>query len=264
MKPSYLPTQVIKSVCQGKYINHPYRRTFHSTIRNEDFMSWFKTKKAEQNRAKKVKSTKEFIADIESGKQGIDESGFQSDGSKTHSKQQLLKLELIPENFVGIRRVEKVLLEDIPWNSWKSVDKVTNQEGLDKVIIESCKDILNPGAKETDQFPDLITKFKFVKKLQSLSGYSVPDHELSKLTSPLQFKSYYNKNIISGKLLQFNEKEPNAIYLTKDDFKQPNIHLVETVTSKIQKQKFNQILKEVQSLKERETNKEIERLRSKN
>ncbi|MCL6404057.1 hypothetical protein EXT66_22770, partial [Pectobacterium carotovorum subsp. carotovorum] len=126
----------------------------------------------------------------------------------------------------------------------------------------SCKEVLNSNVTETEPFPDLATKFNFVKKLQSLSGYSIPDYELTVLNTPAEFKTYYMNNIISGKLLQYNEKEPDAIYLTKESFDQPNIRVTERVTSKSQKQKFSSILQEVQALKEKDTMEEIQRLRS--
>lgn len=245
MRPYLLPKPMVSHL----YSRQISGRAFHTVSKKQDFMSWFRSKKQA-----KVRKTKEIIEDIESGKKIGD--------SKTESSSKLLTLDLTPDNIIGTRKVETVNLDDIPWNNWLSSKKVKSPEELNQLITLSCKEVLNSNVNETDSFPDLSTKFNFVKKLQSLSGYTIPDYELTVLNTPAEFKTYYMNNIISGKLLQFNEKEPDAIYLTKESFNQPNIRVTDRVTSKAQKQKFNSILQEVQALKERDTAEEIQRLRS--
>lgn len=237
-------------VCERQLL---VRRNFSVIHKRENFMSWFRSRKKEEA---KVRKTKEIIQDIESGK-GIEDTTNGSSSSK------ILKLDLTPENIIGRRKEEKIdLMNDIPWNNWLTDQKVKTPEELDHVVNLSCKEVLGDNFNINDPFPDLNIKFKFVKRLQATSGYPISDYELTVLRTPVEFRDYYLKNIISGKLLQFNEKEPNAIYLTQKSFNQPNIRVVERVSSKVQKEKFNSILQEVEDLKEREARDEIQRLRS--
>ncbi|KAG0654947.1 hypothetical protein C6P44_000609 [Monosporozyma unispora] len=245
------PYLLLRPMITQLYSRQLNGRTFHTISIQQDFMSWFRSKKQAQA---KVRKTKEIIEDIESGKE-LDES-------TTESSSKILKLDLTPDNIIGTRRVETINLDDIPWNNWLSSKKVKTSEELDQVITIACKATLGGSISETEPFSDLVTKFNFVKKLQSLSGYTIPDYELTVSNTPAQFKTYYMNNIISGKLQQFNEKEPNAIYLTQDSFKEPNIRVTDRVISKSQEQKFNSILLEVQALKEKDTMNEIQRLRS--
>lgn len=245
MRPYLLPKPTLSHLCSRQLPG----RSFHTVSERQDFMSWFRS-----NKRAKVRKTTEIIEDIESGKE--------LDDSTKDSSSKMLKLDLTPDNIIGTRKVETVNLDDIPWNNWLSSKKVESPEELNQLITFSCKEVLNSNVTETEPFPDLATKFNFVKKLQSLSGYSIPDYELTVLNTPAEFKTYYMNNIISGKLLQYNEKEPDAIYLTKESFDQPNIRVTERVTSKSQKQKFSSILQEVQALKEKDTMEEIQRLRS--
>lgn len=233
------------------YSKQLYIRNFSTINKRENFMSWFRSRKKEEAR---IRKTKEIIYDIESGKSIDDPTRY------TSSK--ILKLDLTPDNIIGKRKEEKIdLINDIPWNNWLSNQRIKTLEELDKVINLSCKEILGENFNIKDTFPDLNVKFRFVKRLQSLSGYPISDYQLTILKTPNEFKNYYLENIVSGKLLQFNEKEPNAIYLTQESFNQPNIRVIERVSAKVQREKFNNILQEIENLKERESKDEIQRLR---
>lgn len=240
------PTRIMSSV-QLQCV-----RGLHSTCRRNDFFSWFRTKKQQGT---PVQDTKEVIKDIESGK---NDSRNLSDGGK---------LKLIPSNFIGQQseKLEKAnrdqQVKNVAFNRWLSSERVDTEEQLDKILNESWQLATgNNGATNfLDQsFPDLVSKFKFTKNLQSKTGYMVPDFQITLSSTPKQLKDYYVKEILSGKLLKFKESEPNAIDLSAKDYGSPNVHIVNDVSPKEQKKKFGKILEEVHALEQQNLQKAVE------
>lgn len=239
----------------------PLLRSLHTTVVSSEFFSWFKKKKDEQNQAAVInKDTREVIKDIEEGKE-----------AKTTNKQ---KLELKPENFIGEergkiqKRDHQKLVKSISFNGWLSEAKVATEEQLDSILIESLNSSLADGhpssvndPKFEAVFPDLVTKFKFTKFLQAKTGYIIPDYTLTILATPSQFKSYYIKEILSGKLAKYKESEPNAIDLSGTQFTSSNVYVVPEVNVALQKKKFGKIMREVQLLEAENARRAIEQVK---
>lgn len=237
-------------------------RQLHTTKVSSDFFSWFKGKKKQEQLEPSLpaKGTQELISDIEAGKK-----------SKISNKQ---KLELIPENFIGEEQGEMEekarakLVKEVSFNSWLSRRKVSDEAQLDSLLVECYKSawgddaVVSVGDSKLDAtFPDLVTKFNFTKALQARSGYMVPDYQLTTLTTPSQFKSYYTKEVLSGKQSRYKESEPNAIHLSPAQFTQPNIYIIPDVKIKSQKETYRKVVKEVNLLEAENTRRAIEQAR---
>ena len=236
-------------------------RGIHSSAANGDFMSWFKRKKQEEHQ-EPVKDTKQLIKDIEEG------NNEASSQSSSNSKN---RLELIPENFIGegSRRCKrqkelKLAVSSAPFNQWLSRDKITSDNQLNDMILQATEKTLGKVDQDV-QFSDLVAKFQFTKFLQSKSGYLIPDYELTTLSTPLQFKRYIKEKILpsaNDPKLAYKEAEPNAIHPFSDNYAAPNIYVVNDVTSKEQKSKYDTIMKEIQKLEDDATRKALETARS--
>lgn len=232
-------------------------RPIHTSSPNGDFMSWFKRKKKEEHK-EPVKDTKQLIKDIEEGR------------AEASSKNKN-RLELIPDNFIGEgprrykRRKElKHAVSAAPFNQWLSKDKITSEDALDDMISQAMKKTLGNDDQNV-QFPDLVAKFQFTKFLQAKSGYLISDYKLTTLTSPLQFKRYFMEKIlpsVNDPRLIFKEAEPNAIHPLSDSYASPNVYVVNDITPKEQKIKYDTIMREVQKLEDDATKKALETARS--
>ena len=159
-----------------------------------------------------------------------------------------------------------ISINEIPFNSWLSKQKVSKEEKLDLILKESLESAGMEGDTLDLEFPDLIKKFQFTKMLQAKTGYLIPDFQLTVLAKPSDFKTYFIDEILSGKLARFNEAEPNAIHLTKESYDAPNIYLENTIeerdiSGKQQRKKFNTILKQMHDLDEVKTETLIENAR---
>lgn len=237
-------------------------RSLHTTVVSSEFFSWFKKKKDAHNQAAVVnKDTREVIKDIEEGKE-----------AKPTNKE---RLELKQENFIGEergkiqKRDHQKLVKSISFNGWLSEAKVATEEELDSILIDSLKSsfadghissVIDPNIESV--FPDLVTKFKFTKFLQAKTGYIIPDYMLTVLTTPSQFKSYYIKEILSGKLAKYKESEPNAIDLSNRQFTSSNVYVVPEVNVALQKKKFGKIVSEVQLLEAENARRAIEQAKA--
>ncbi|SCU92162.1 LAFA_0F08438g1_1 [Lachancea sp. 'fantastica'] len=227
-------------------------RSLHVSARRSDFMSWFKRKQDSESK-KTVRDTKEVIADIESGE------------SKTKSSNS--KLKLSEDSFIGeeANAVHKAkltaLVAQVPFNNWLSSKKVTTAEALDQAILQALNGNKSGAVTSvTDDslavpFSDLITKFHFTKALQASTGVLVPDYQLTRLKTPLEFRSFYLKEVVSGKLAKYKDAEPNAIDLDNSSHAADTVHVVKPVAPKDQRKKLSNILSEVEAL-ERQSAKE--------
>lgn len=236
-------------------------KLIHTSAANGDFMSWFKRKKQEEHQ-EPVKDTKQLIKDIEEGNM---------EASSQSSSKNKNKLELIPENFIGegSRRYKrqkelKHAVSTAPFNQWLSRNKITSDNELDDMILQATQKTLGKVDQDV-QFPDLVAKFQFTKFLQSKSGYLISDYELTTLSTPLQFKMYIKEKIlpsVKDPKLAFKEAEPNAIYPHSDNYTSPNIYVINDITPKEQKSKYDTIMKEIQNLEDEATKKALETARS--
>lgn len=217
-------------------------RRLHSATPARNLLDWFKKKGA-----KPVNSTKELIKSIESKKE-IEETN-------------VTKLDLNDkDNIIGQHFIKPVSLESLSFNHWLSKDKLANEKQLDAFINEITKDL---NLQIDKPFPDILTRFKFFKKIQASTGYTLSDYQLTILTSPLSFKKYFVDNILSGKLLRFNIKEPNAIHISTETYNLPNVVVKESRPVREQKKILKQMLDEVKGLKETDIEQKINELKKK-
>lgn len=225
------------------------RRSLHVSTVSQDFFSWFKDRKK-----KKVKSTKEVINELESGK------------DVSQSNEAATTLDLTPNNFIGTfdKKRNVIPLETVPFNNWFNQNKIISEEEFDTVLLEAYNETFKTGVKNvtdnkfTESFNDIIQKFKFAKLLQAKTGYLLSDYQFTRLNSPMSFKNYYLKEFISGKSLRYKESEPNAIHLNQLSFKAPNINVIEDIPAKVKRRNFKKIIDEVDAIENRITKDAIE------
>lgn len=228
-------------------------RGFASSAARADFMSWFKRNK--KTPAVVEKDTKEVIDEIESGKTLPVENST------------VAKLDLTDDNFVGVdisqleEQTRSKMLESVPFNAWLSGDKISSEEQLSQVVVESYQETF--GTVPTDEqliggFSSLADKFRFTKALQSKSGYMIPDYQLTRLQTPKGFQLWFERNILSGKQARYRESEPNAIDLSGIKFP-PNVYVVPDVKPSEKRQKISRIIEEVSALEAERERQAIER-----
>lgn len=233
------------------------RRYLHRTAVNQDFFSWFSKKKKEplhvQDQAL-VRPTKEIISDVE---KGITKKDLAS------SK---IKLKLSPENFIGVtkqelkRRREQELMETITLKKWLNEERVETPEQLDEIIQRSSQEA---NIDCTKPFPDIESRFMFAKSVQRQSGYLVPDLVLTTIKTGSEIKKYFDEEIFSGKLARFKASEPDAIHLTEESYRAPNIRVVDnSVPIRERKQKLKTLLSTVEQLEAEETRRIMEEAKS--
>lgn len=227
-------------------------RALHTSNVRYDFFSWLKDRK--KSKKEPVKSTKEVISEIESGK------------DITEKNENVSTIELIPENFIGTfdKNRNVIPLDTVPFNRWLSVDRITTEEALNKVILDSYNETFGTHLTDItdntlgDAFTDITQKFNFTKLLQIKSGFILSDYQFTILACPKSFKEYYLKEFVSGKSLRFKESEPNAIHLDGNSFKAPNIRVVEDIPAKNVRIKYKRLVNEVNNLENKITEDAIE------
>ncbi|CEP60884.1 mitochondrial 54S ribosomal protein mL50 MRPL13 LALA0_S02e01860g [Lachancea lanzarotensis] len=220
-------------------------RFLHVSARRSDFMSWFKRKEDSKSN-KTSRNTKDVIADIESGEN-------KTKGSSS-------KLKLTEDSFVGEEAAavnhakRKVLVAQVPFNKWLSSKKVSTAEALDQAIIQAFSALNSGTAMSIDDeslavpFSNLVNKFHFTKSLQASTGVLVPDYQLTRLKTPLEFRDFYLREIVSGKLAKYKDAEPGAIDLDSSSYTAETVHVVKQVAPQEQRKKLSNILSEVESL----------------
>ena len=222
-------------------------------------MSWFKRKQTAKP-VVPVKDTKDVIVEIESGADKVDVPKN--------------RLKLTDDFFVGTaideanRKERQAQVQEIPFNSWLSASKVESPAAFDDIFLKafnqthanaSVHDIQDGSL--SNSFVDLTTKFRFAKLLQAASGFSVPDYQLTRFQTPIAFRAYFLKEVISGKLASFKESEPNAIDLNNDSYDASSIRVIKDVKVKQQKKTLSKILTEVEALERAATKEALERAR---
>jgi hypothetical protein len=71
---------------------------------------------------------------------------------------------------------------------------------------------------------NLRTRFDFIKHVNKVLKVAIPDVEISKMSSIADVGQYYTKRVINR---EFNEWEPEAIYLKPEDFEGYNVTIVD-------------------------------------
>lgn len=224
-------------------------RQFTSGAARADFLSWFRRNKNKDTPAVPAqpelqRDTKEVISEIESGK------------TTEVKSSSVTRLQLTDDDFVGVdlskqeAQIRSQKLATVPFNQWLSQDKVSTEQQLEQVVSESYLETFGNAPTEEQLgsvFENLVDKFRFTKLLQSKSGHIIPDYQLTRLQTPLEFKSWFENRVLSGKLGKFKESEPNAIDLSDIKFP-PNVYVVPDVKPSVKKQKVQKILEEVAAL----------------
>ncbi|SCU89571.1 LANO_0D05512g1_1 [Lachancea nothofagi CBS 11611] len=235
------------------------QRGLHSSLRNPDFMSWFK-RRQNAKPAEPTKDTKQVIEEIESGENA---------SAASKNKMRLTEDSFIGQELGAINKAERqAAVQHIPFNKWLSSTKVASAKTLDDSLLQAYNSTIGKisiSSVEDESlalpFRDLIGKFHFTKALQAATGVLVPDYQLTRLQSPLEFRDFYLKEVVSGKLAKFKESEPNAIDLDDTSYTAKSIQVVKSVTPKDQRRRLSKILLEVESLERENARLALEKAR---
>ncbi|AMD21815.1 HFL041Cp [Eremothecium sinecaudum] len=223
------------------------KRSLHAAPPAKNILSWLRSRKDGKEKTP-AKDTKALIKEIESG-----ETAFSA------SKQSVVTLALDESDFIGVdveaenERRYKEMVQSSKLNIWLQPKKVASVEQLKELVISSFNDASNVKVSSiddpllTENFTDLVCKFKFIKQLQAKTGYMIPDEKITRLLSPVSFLQWYDAEVLSGKLLGYNEAEPNAIDLSKKEFP-PNVFITPLIKKREMMNNMDQILSEVEAL----------------
>ncbi|KAM3163506.1 54S ribosomal protein L13 [Lachancea thermotolerans] len=235
------------------------KRGLHVSASSKDFMSWFRRKQTAKPAAP-IKKTEELINEVESGVGGAEAP--------------LNRLKLTDEFFIGKstlgldRRERQSRVNEVPFNKWMSSEKLKSSGVLDSILLESYNStnsefraIAIADEKLALPFTDLVFKFHFSKALQSATGTLIPDYQITRLQTPIAFRNYLLKEVVSGKLAKFRESEPNAIELGQGHYSSDSIHVVEDVRFSERKKKLSKILSEVEFLEREAARQAVEKAR---
>ncbi|CUS20600.1 LAQU0S01e10308g1_1 [Lachancea quebecensis] len=235
------------------------KRSLHVSTSNKDFMSWFK-KKQTAKPSVPIKKTEEVINEVESGARGAEVP--------------LSRLKLTEDFFIGKnasdldRRERQSRINEIPFNVWRSSEKLNSSDALDNILIESYNSTHSRSQvtgiadeKLALPFTDLAFKFHFSKAIQSATGTLITDYQITRLQTPIAFRDYLLKEVVSGKLAKFKDSEPNAIELAKGNYSSDSIHVVEDVRPHERKKRLSKILSEVEALEREAARQAVEEAR---
>ncbi|AET40521.1 mitochondrial 54S ribosomal protein mL50 MRPL13 Ecym_6129 [Eremothecium cymbalariae DBVPG len=233
-------------------------RYLHSSGVRQDIISWLTRKK--QPPKEEVKDVKEVMNSIESGSTP---SISEPSGSA--------RLSLTNDDFIGVdvneleRKEREEMLKSTPFNQWLRSRKVSSEQELYQIALDAYKVAFEASPNDREAldrpFPDLVSKFKFSKYLQSKTGYMLPDYKLTTLSTPLKLVEWYEVEVLTGKRLKFNEAEPNAIDLSNVELP-ANVYVDQSATVKDRKRTFNKILREVEALESGRLQQAIEKAKN--
>lgn len=110
---------------------------------------------------------------------------------------------------------------------------------------------VNDAFRNADDVHNLQTRFAAVKSVSKALNVGIPDHVLTSMRSVDDLKSY-----LKSIACPYDERQPDAIYLRKEDFVGTNITLVDVVADRrSRKARYEEMLKKARELQQENTEK---------
>jgi RNase H-fold protein (predicted Holliday junction resolvase) len=244
---SRLSQPVIRS-----YVARQQKQLFHSSgTQSLDLFGFLKGRKEQ---AAPVPSTKKLIKDIE-----------ERESRNEVSLKEPVDLEVIglpPRDYSVWTEEERngFTVEAFPISQ---VNSELTGEQVQAALVKAYNEI-NAAAVESiseeiasKTFEDFNARLQFLKSVEKTLKTAVSDSKIIELDSIQAIANHFN-NFVIGR--QFNEKEPDAIYLNPEDFKGTNITLVdESLSTKKAKSKtWDRLVEQARKAQEEELEKSLE------
>lgn len=126
-------------------------------------------------------------------------------------------------------------------------------EEVESVLGSSYKQVY--GSEGQDLGQDLNKRFAYLKAVMQGLNTAIPEKYIIQFGSVEDVRTYFAGKVVG---IEFNEKEPEAIYLNPEDFKGTNITLVDVVKSKKErKQKWDDLINQARKHEDEELAKSL-------
>lgn len=114
-------------------------------------------------------------------------------------------------------------------------------EAVKRAYNSIVKGIPSGGDIGDTSLLDLKTRFAFTKYVNQVLKVAIPDAELNTITSVGDVENYYKRKVIDK---EFNEWEPEAIYLKPEDFQGYNVTIIDAKAERKKlRERRNELLK---------------------
>lgn len=236
--------QVVK-VSRSATLNHcikssllplstPARRGFHSTgVAQLDILGFLKGRKEQPGLApvKKAEATSKVIKDIE-------EREARNEKSKNLEPVELEVIGMPPEDVSWEEQRNGFEVKGFPI---KAVNPQVTGPQVDAALYQAYAEVVlgqKPDGAVDSSIPaewvnaeisDLSTRLEVLKHVMVSLNTAIPDSKLVELSTLGALQTYFSTKVIGR---QFNDKEPDAIYLNPADFEGTNITVLDAPLSK--------------------------------
>lgn len=209
-------------------------RHLHTSRATQDLFDFFRRKKISETTtpsANAVEKTKDVMKKLEEGgKTGAEASEKDADIGKSR-KLRILGAPVVEDAW----QTEKVKFAFRPWPLQQTNKDRTSEDVTAAIANLSVADI-------NASFSSIDEKFSFVKNIGKELRVSIPDPVVSRLNSVAEFQAYLCENVVDR---EFDERQPDAIYLDAKDFEGTNISIKDAITERYnKKQKFRDALRQ--------------------
>lgn len=205
-------------------------RTFTTTSCKNDIFDFLKLRKP---KTEQPQSTSEVMRKSE------DEQLANSSPTKnTETKVQRKKLRIIGEPVDNNKW--KDVNNGFVMNAWpvKQVAPKLTEQRIENALLDAYKTVFGGSGDQSDfkntPLNDLQLRFEYTKQVAKFMKCSIPDAVISRLGTINDIHNYYTYKV---KGVHVNEKEPDALYLNKNEFPS-NVSIVDTVEDKRRQKKI--------------------------
>lgn len=209
-------------------------RQFHNTRASNDLFDYFRIrnflKKEEGPKEVEVESAKDVMKKVESSEEDL---------SKVSNLRVLGK----PPKDTTWEELEAPKWAFQPWPTAQN-NKKLKLRTVQIALAHAAKQHIAGFEKGSDlmaaSLQDLTTRFNFIKEITPRLNVSIPDAVLTKATNVGDIFNYLEANVVGR---EFDEKQPDAVYLNPDEFEGLNVTFVDHgAESAKQAKKFKKLL----------------------
>lgn len=222
-------------------------RAIHTTRPSLGFMDWLSFKKEEKV---KQESTQDVIKKVEEDKVEVTKV----------DKIEFIGVDADPRDSMTLGE----RLKGFHIQHWLNKDKVSSLEALDNILITSFNELTNKQVSDLSEIvlDDLQLRFEYTTKVQSLTGYIIPDFILTKASSADVLQKYFINQVFSGKILKKDPESLSHKELQNAGFTSSNVYVHTPVSNTAAKKKYKSLLKKAKKEQELRSEKLIEEARS--
>ncbi|KAH3680575.1 hypothetical protein WICMUC_000249 [Wickerhamomyces mucosus] len=219
-------------------------KLIHTTSKNLGFMDWFNYKKEQEQQIKnnnktaveKPQNINEVISNVENNQIEFKKVEKIEFIGKIKNKIQLIPID---ERLNGFKI-----------DHWLNKEKILKLQDFEKLLIDTYNELIDDEKiNQLDQINliDLQLRFNYTLKIQSKSGYLIPDFILTKISTGKDLFDYFKdkKIIVNSNEINSISKFQNPLHLNLSNLKftAQNISIETSINSKQRKSNFKKLLK---------------------